>query len=256
MVEFGDERGGVHHGDDGGSGGCGFSGEEGTVGDEAIDGAADLGVAELGLGSEELAFGRLERTLRGLEGGFVAEAFDRVEVLPGDVVGGLRLGKRDFGGVKVASGDGSLFEELGAGGDDGPGEVERALCLDEIEVGLGVVLGDRGTGGGLVSGLRGGIGSLVVEGGCAEVTVFECSEQLAGFNAGSPLDEELLDGCCDLGGDGGLGQREERGVGGDLLADAGLLRMDGLHVDEWDGGLLFFFLAGGGEDGQAQDKYS
>ncbi len=56
-VELRDESGGVHDGEQRGSGGCGFAGEERAVGDDAVDGAADFGVAEQCFGAEVLALG-------------------------------------------------------------------------------------------------------------------------------------------------------------------------------------------------------
>ena len=59
-VELGDERGGVHDGDDGSASGGGLAGEEWAVGDDAVDGAANLGVAELGFRAQVFSFGGVE----------------------------------------------------------------------------------------------------------------------------------------------------------------------------------------------------
>ena len=111
-MELGDQGGGVHDGEERGSGGRGLAGEERAVGDDAVDGAADLGVAELGLGAQIFALGGGEVALGGFERGLIADGFYGVEVLLRDVVGRLRLDQRGLGGVEVAAGDGSLREEL------------------------------------------------------------------------------------------------------------------------------------------------
>ena len=61
-------------------------------------------------------------------------------------------------------------------------EVEVGLGLGEVELRLGEVLGDGGLGRGVVSGLRGGVGALVVERGSGEIAVLQRGEQLAGFD--------------------------------------------------------------------------
>ncbi len=134
-------------------------------------------------------------------------------------------------------------KSCGARGDDGLGEVEVRFGLREVEVGLGVVLGDGGFGGSVVGGLGSGVGALVVHDGGGEVTVFERGEELAGFDVGSALHVELFDRGGDLGGDRRLRERGEGGVGGDLLADASLLGMGGLDVDQRSGSGLFLLAA-------------
>ncbi len=106
-----------------------------------------------------------------------------------------------------------------------------------------VVLGDRGLGRGLVGGLGGVVGALVVEGGGGEVAVFEGGEELASFYVGAALDVELSDRSGDLGGDGGLGEGRESGVGGDVLGDVADLRFFSLHVDLRSGSGIVGFLA-------------
>ena len=63
-VQLGDQRGGVHHGDQGRACGRGLAGKERAVGDYAVDGAANLGIAEFSLGAEVLSLGGVEVSLR------------------------------------------------------------------------------------------------------------------------------------------------------------------------------------------------
>ena len=57
------------------------------------------------------------------------------------------------------------------------------------------------------------------------------------------LNEEFLYRRGDLGRDGCLGERRKRGVGGDLLGDGALFRMDRLNVN-LSGGCLRRLAAG------------
>ena len=252
-VELGDEGGGVHDGEEGGPGGGGFACKEGAVGDDSVDGAADFGVAELGFCAEVLALGGGKLALSVGDGGLVAELLNGVEVEFGDVVGGLGLEEGGLGSVEVAAGDGSLGKELSAGVDDALVEVEIGFGLGEVELGFGEVLGDGGAGGGLVGGLGCGVGTFVVKGGGGEVRVLQGGEELSCLDVGSALDEEFFDRCGDLGRDGGLGERGEDGVGGDLLGDASLLRVGCLDVD-LGGGSSFLFFAAGGENGGTEEQ--
>ena len=104
-------------------------------------------------------------------------------------------------------------------------QVEICLGLREVEFRLLHVFGNLRLGGGCVGGLRGFVGAFVVQRGGGEVGVFQHGEQLALFHLRSALNVELLHRRGDLGLDGGLRQRGENRVGGDVLRDRALLRV-------------------------------
>ena len=169
-----------------------------------------------------------------------ADLFDCIEALLRDVVGGLRLHQRGLGGVEIAARNRSLREELLAAVDDALVQIEVGLGLGEVGLRLGKIFRDLRACLGCIGALRGGVGALVVERGGLQVAVFERDQQLAGLHVRAALDVELLYRRGDLWRDGGLRQRRQHGVGGDLFGDAALRRMHGLHVDlgRWRGLLL------------------
>src|ERR1039458_1255752 len=117
-MDLREEGGGVHDGDEGRARGRCFTGVEGAVGDDAGNGAADFGVAELSFGALVFTFCGFERALGGFEGGGVADLVHAGEVFGGGVVSSLGLDERGLRGVEVAAGDGSLGEELFAAVED------------------------------------------------------------------------------------------------------------------------------------------
>ncbi len=80
--------------------------------------------------------------LRALEGGLLADLLHCFEMLLGDLVGGLCLNQRSFGGIQIAAWDRSLGEELAAavhnalrqiqvGASPGSGPAPPSPCLRE-----------------------------------------------------------------------------------------------------------------------------
>ena len=87
-----------------------------------------------------------------------------------------------------------------------------------------------GPGGNVIGTLGRGVSTLVVECRGLQIAVLEGCQKLTGPDVRTTLHVELLHRRCDLGRDGGLGQRRERGVGRDLLGDVTPFRMFGLDV--------------------------
>ena len=239
-MDFRQQGGGVHDGDEGRAGGGGFAGVERTVGDDAGDGAANFGVAEGSFGSLVFTAGGFELALGSLQSGGAADLLHRVEVLFGGVVGGLSLDERGLGGVEVAAGDGSLGKELFAAGDDALVEVEIGFGLGKVELSFLVVLGNLGFNSGLVGGVGGVEGALVIGDGGGQVAVFEGGEEFTRFYMRAALDVELFDRSGDFRRDGGFGDGGEDGIGDDVLGEGLDLGGRGLNGDGgWLGG---FFL--------------
>ncbi len=247
---LGQQRRGVHDGNQRSARGCGFPGKKRTVGDYAVNGAADFGVADLRIGALELALGGGELALRGFERGFPAHLLHRLEVLGGGVVGGLRLHQRGLRGIEVPARDGALGEELLAALDDALVQVKIGLGLGKVEFRPLHIFGNLRLGGRGIRGFGGHEGALVVLGGSREVGIFERGQQLAFLHFGAALHIELAHRGGDLGLDGGLRQRREDGVGHDVLGDRPLLRLLGLHRNHGLGS-GFLFTAGRTESATA-----
>ena len=72
-MQLREQCGGVHHGDEGSAGSSGFASKERTVGDDAGDGAANFGVAEVSFRAQVFTFGGVEMALRACQRGLVAD---------------------------------------------------------------------------------------------------------------------------------------------------------------------------------------
>ena len=236
-MQLGQQRRGIHYGNHGAAGGGRFPGEERPVSHHAGNGAANLRIAELGLGAEVLALGGGELSFRALEGGLVADLLHRFEMLFGYFMSSLGLHQRCFGGIQVAARDRSFREELGTAVHNALRQVQVGGCLGEVQLCLYRVFRYGGPGGNVVSTLGCVVGALVVERGGLEIAVLERGQKLTSFDVRTALDIELLYRRRDLGRNGGLGQWRQRGVRGDLLGDFAPFRMLGLHVDRSGRGL-------------------
>ena len=105
-----DQSGYIHHGDDGLAGVGHLAGEQRPIRDHAVDGRTDLGVTESRLRRLVLALRRLARAFRVLDGGGLAHGVQRVQVLFGDIEGGLGLHEAGLGGLEIAARNGSLLQ--------------------------------------------------------------------------------------------------------------------------------------------------
>ena len=243
-VGLGEQRRDFHYGDERLSGGGDLAGEERSVGDDAVDGGADLGVADACLRALIFALGGEQLSLGALDRGFASDCLLRGEVLGGDVVGGLGLNERCGGGIEVASWDGTLREEAFARVVDALLQVEVGFGLGDVLFGLLVVLRHRCLGCGCKGGLRLFVGAFVIELRCSEVAVFEDGEKLAGFHLRAALDVELVDRCGDLGRDGGLCERRQDSVCGDFLGQGLFGDGDGFDADLGCGSFFLRLAAG------------
>ena len=181
------------------TGGCGFAGKKRTVGNYAVDGAANLGVADLGFGAFVFAFGGSQLALRGFSAASRLTLLHGFEMFGCGVVGGLCLHERGLRCIEIASGNCALREQLLAVVHDAGVQVEICLGLREIEFGLLHVFGNLRFGCGGIGGLGGFVCALVILRGGGEIAVFEDGEQLALFHLCSALDVEILDRRADFG---------------------------------------------------------
>ena len=250
-VGFCEQRRDFHYGDERLTGGGDLAGEERPVGDDAVDGRADLGVADACLRALIFALRGEKLALGALDCGFAGDRFLRCEVLGGNVVGCLGLNERCGGCIEVASRDGALGEEGFAGVVDALLQIQIGFGLGDVLLGLLVVLGHRCLGCGCEGGLRLFVGALVVELSRCQVAVFEHCEELTGFHLRAALHVKLVDRSGDLGRDGGLRQRRQHGIRGDFLGQGLFGDGDGLDADLGCGS--FFLRLAAGEQG-ACDK--
>ena len=161
-------------------------------------------------------------------------------MLFGRVERSLGLDERRLRGVQIAPGDGSLSEELLAAGDDALVEVKISFGLGEIELGFLIFLWNLCFDGGLVGSVGRVESPLIVGDRSLEVTILEGGEKLAGSHMRSALHVEFFNRSRNFGRDGGLSDRRENGIGGDVLGDGLELRGCGLDSDRGGRGLFFF----------------
>ena len=126
----------IHHGDDGLAGIGHLACEQRAVGDDAVDGRADLGVTESGLRGLVLALSRLAGAFRVLDGGGLAHRVQRIHVLFGDIVSCLGLHESSLRRFKIAARGSSLFQQILASIEDVLRDVKIGLGLGKIEPGL------------------------------------------------------------------------------------------------------------------------
>jgi hypothetical protein len=93
-MDFREQCRGVHDGDQRCAGGCCFACIKRAVGDDACDGAANFGVAEVGFGSLIFSACGFKLAFGGFERGFVADGFHTLEMFLSGVEGGLGLDER------------------------------------------------------------------------------------------------------------------------------------------------------------------
>ena len=177
-------------------------------------------------------------SLRALERCLMADLLHRFEMLLGNLVGGLGLNQGSFGGIQIAPRDRSLGEELRPAVHNALRQIQVGGRLGQVRLRLYRVFGYGGPGGDVIGTLGRGVSTLVVKCRSLKVAVLEGRQKLTRPDVGTALDVELFHWCSDLGRDGGLGQRRERGVDVDMLSDVTPLRMFGLDVDLGRGSLL------------------
>jgi len=164
-----------------------------------------------------------------LESCIVTDAFYRFEVLGCGIVDGLRLYQRRSCSIEIAAGDGALGKELLAALDDAQIQVKIRFGLRQIGLGLERIFRHLRLGRCIVGCFGGHVGSLVVHCRRGQIVVFEGGEELAGFDAGSALNEKFAHRRADFRLNGSLRKRRQHSIGGDVLGDGALLGVSCLH---------------------------
>ena len=134
------------------------------------------------------------------------------------------------------------------------GGFERLASGFDVGLGFGLVFLNGGAGEDLIGGLRLFVLALAFAGGGGQIAALQFGQQLAGANVIAAIYQHAPHRCADLGGDVGLVDGVENGVGGDHVVDGAA---DG-GFDQDRGGrlgfLFFFLLAAAGEEKRSGQK--